>query len=136
MYGLESIMEANGFSLMIVGMLVVFCALLILMFLMKALKAVHVAMHNRKMAKEKAEGSGSDSPEEIPGVVVAAIAMTLILEGEQVHDDESMVLTLRHMSKPYSNWWQKDIGTGWQAKTTKGRPTVMQTIDPERGTRV
>lgn len=138
MYGLEGIAQGNGIMLMVVGMVVVFAALVILMFLMKALKRYQEWVHYRKQCKQRAQSECADGDEDmlggdVPGTVVAAIAITILLEEEQVHDEESLVLTLQHLPKPYSNWWQSRVNPDWPAKITRGRPTVMQTEDPERG---
>lgn len=139
MYGWDGIQQGNGLVLMIVGMLVVFSALVVLMFLMKGLKRYQEMLHNRVQERERARAVAEGveiEPElggDIPGTVVAAISLTILLEMESVHDHESMVLTLQALPKPYSNWWQSRIDPVWAAKTTKGRPTVMQMEDPERG---
>ncbi len=110
----QSIIEGSGFSLMLVGMSVVFTALLILMILMKLLKYGMNRLHCLRIAKQAEAGTlrgtatSCPQPEEIPGVLIAAIASTLILEQELVHDEESMVLTLRGLPKPYSNWWMPE----------------------------
>ncbi len=138
MNGLENIQEGQGFMLMIVGLTVVFSALVILMFLMKGLKRYQSLLHDRKTRRERAGQPGQQvvGEDDIPGVVVAAIALTILLEEEQSHDSESMVLTLRGMPKPYSNWWQSRIDSAWGAHTTPGRYAALQTADPERGSRV
>lgn len=140
MQGLQGIIQGGGFTLMIVGMIVVFSALVLLMFLMIGLKryqeAVHLRVQRKQRAQEELAKLREEASEEIPGVVVAAISLTLILEGEQVHDDETMVLTLRGISKPYSNWWQGRIDPVFSAKATQGRSTVMRTPDPVRGPEV
>ncbi|MDP8239720.1 MAG: OadG family protein [Candidatus Hatepunaea meridiana] len=109
----QTIIEGQGLSLMFVGMTVVFSALLVLMFMMKGLKLLLKWQHNRHIEHERLIGSTGDclvsNPNEITGVVIAAIALTLILEDDQIHDVESMVLTMHAMPKPYSNWWMPSI---------------------------
>ena len=113
---MESIIQAEGLTLMIVGMTVVFSALVILMFLMKGLKYTLNALHCRLIKHRKESGESPEdiicsNPDDVSGQLVAAIAITLILEAEQVHDDESMVITLRSIPKPYSNWWMHHHST-------------------------
>jgi hypothetical protein len=50
-----------------------------------------------------------DQSFEIPGQVVAAIAMTIYLSRE-LHDDESNLLTIKKASKTYSPWSSKIYG--------------------------
>ncbi len=154
MYGFAGIEAGNGLTLMLAGMAVVFVALIVLLFLMKFLKkgldAQRAAVNRRQKAREAklavARGDTVDEPgiraiegpegHDISGVEIAAIAMTLLFESEQVHDNESMVLTLHGLPKPYSNWWQGRIDPAWRAAVTRGRPATLQTSDPERGPRV
>ena len=118
MFEWKAITEGGGLNLMLVGMLVVFTALLILMFMMKGLKRVLNLKHASRMKKQAeapppvAAGSGS---EEISGIVIAAIALTMILEDEQIHDEESLVLTLRSLPKSYSTWWMQGLSKPWKS---------------------
>lgn len=153
MYGWEGIQAGDGPTLMLAGMVVVFSALLLLLVLMKGLKKLQDARHARAQARADARQRATaaaagvaDEPgiraieapdgHDISGVEIAAIALTLLFEQEQVHDNESLVLTLQGLPKPYSNWWQSRIDPAWKARVTTGRPTSLQTQDPERGPRV
>ncbi len=154
MYGLEGIEAGNGITLMIAGMAVVFVALVVLLFLMKFLKRgiifMHAAQsrreaaHDAKLAAQSGEDRGEsgiraiEGPEgqDVSGVEIAAIALTLLFESEQMHDNESMVLTMHNLPMPYSNWWQGRMDPAWRAAVTPGRSVTLQTRDPERGTRV
>jgi len=132
MYGIEAITNANGITLMVVGMVVVFIALLLLIVLMTALRYVQNYLHAIQQRKESG-GLAPAAPEDIPALVVAAIALTLILEEESVHDQESLVLTLHSLPKPYSNWWMSEIGRSWSTSLPKGQLTLMGVVDPIRG---
>ena len=94
---------------MIVGMAVVFSSLVVLMFLMKGLKNLLHWLHCRKFVRDSAggieEGTACPRPDDTEAMTIAAIALTLIFEEEAAHDEESLVLTLRALAKPYSNWW-------------------------------
>jgi Na+-transporting methylmalonyl-CoA/oxaloacetate decarboxylase gamma subunit len=142
--GWKGIQEGEGVTLMIVGIIVVFVALLMLLVLMVLLKRAQDAWHKRQMARQKkaqAEAAGEEvsdlgihveGHEDVPGVVIAAIAMTIILEEETIHDQESLVLTLHAIPRPYSNWWQTQLSEPWGPRTTGGRPQVLQKPDPEK----
>lgn len=140
MYGWNGIIQGGGLVLMVVGMVVVFMALVLLMFMMKSLKRYQEFLHQRKLAKERAEQALQEvevaDTGDMPGVVAAAIALTILFEEEQVHDEESLVLTLNALPKPYSNWWQNRIDPVWPAKVTRGRSDTLRKQDPERGVRV
>jgi Na+-transporting methylmalonyl-CoA/oxaloacetate decarboxylase gamma subunit len=148
--GWSAVDQADGLLLMLVGMSVVFTALISMFFLIRGLKRFedHTQRSARRRersaaaaraAAEAAAAAGAadglrvenaDAPgEDVPGVVVAAIALTLILEAEQGHDEESMVLTLRALPRPYSNWWQNRINVAsWPTRINPGRPVT----DPGR----
>jgi len=101
---------SDGILLLLLGVTVTFAALFILMNLMKGLKYLLQMTHYLKLKQENWMGLPADTLKEeakegVPGIVIAAIAITLILEEEQVHDEESMVLTLHAIPKPYNNWW-------------------------------
>lgn len=119
MYGFEAIQEGNGLSLMLAGMVVVFTSLVALIVMMKVLRIAQEGFHSRKISKQTPGAEPKLGEGEIPGVTIAAIALTMILEEESVHDDESMVLTLRAFPKPYSNWWMRDLSTAWRTKPSK-----------------
>jgi|GEM_PF-1733933 len=140
MHGIEAIAEGNGLLLMIVGMSVVFTSLVVLMFVMKALKRYQETLHTLKLTRQRVKAEASElkvtsasGSEEVPGVVVAAIALTIIMEQSQVHDEESLVLTLQAFPKPYSNWWQSRIDAPWSPHMSPSNTKVLQAVDPERG---
>jgi Na+-transporting methylmalonyl-CoA/oxaloacetate decarboxylase gamma subunit len=139
--GWENIQQGHGVLLMIVGMTVVFSALVLLMFLMKLLKRYEAMLHFRVQKKSSETGdplsiTGPDGSTDIPGVTVAAIALTLILEEESVHDEESLVLTLHAIPRPYSNWWQSRIERFWPVNRSAPQKPALRAHDPERGTKV
>ena len=53
---------------------------------------------------------GKDKGEEIPTPDIVAIAMALHLYLEDVHDDESNVITIKRIEKRYSPWSSKIYG--------------------------
>ena len=141
MAGWSGIEEGNGIMLMVVGMSVVFVALVLLMYVMKALKRYQILLHRRVQKRDAQPGDplaivGPDGSEDIPGVVVAAIALTLIFEEESAHDEESLVLTLHAIPRPYSNWWQSRIERFWPVRYSSGSQEVFRHADPERGKEV
>lgn len=109
----QRIIDGNGISLMIVGMSVVFLSLVMLILMMKVLKNGLHYLHKIRIKKsvgDEALDSEIAHPDEVQGVLVAAIIITLILEQEQTHDEESLVLTLQALPKPYCNWWMPGSG--------------------------
>ena len=109
----QRIIDGNGIPLMIVGMSVVFISLILLIIVMKILKNGLFYLQKMRARKSAAE-SGVDAeiahPDDVEGNLVAAIIITLILEEEESHDEESLVLTLQSLPKPYCNWWMPGSG--------------------------
>ncbi|MDP8206612.1 MAG: OadG family transporter subunit [Candidatus Electryonea clarkiae] len=135
MFGFEAIQQGQGWMLMVVGVLVVFSALIFLIIVMNVLRIVQSYLHQRMQRKttDKTDDMPPELGGEIPGVLVAAIALTLILEEEQIHDEESMVLTMQALSKPYSNWWMRDLERTWGHGRNPSRASVLKAPDPVRG---
>lgn len=96
----------------VVGYMVVFCALIILVF---AYKAVPKILHFQLSRKLKKEGKYKE-PEKgkssyIAGDVNAAIGMALALYLNEMHDDESNIITIKRVARIYSPWSSKIYGT-------------------------
>ena len=70
------------------------------------------------MAFEKLFGKKADTPSEsndpveaVPSADVVAIAMALHMFYDEVHDDESNVITIKRIERRYSPWSSKIYGT-------------------------
>jgi len=59
--------------------------------------------------KSSAASIGKDI-EEIPSTDIVAIAMALHLYYDEVHDDESNVITIKRIERRYSPWSSKIYG--------------------------
>jgi len=60
--------------------------------------------------KKPKQASTGKEKEEIPSADVVAIAMALHLFYDEVHDDESNVITIKHIERRYSPWSSKIYG--------------------------
>lgn len=90
-----------GSFLLVAGMSVVFISLLLLMLAIKLIQ---------RLGAPRAPAAPARSSEpEVSGVLMAAIATTLLLDAEQAEEEERLVLTLRALPRPYPNWWQSRI---------------------------
>lgn len=124
----SKITSANGIVLMFVGMGVTFLALLILMTMMLLFKDAMHLLHKRNqifasLRKGEAAIPAVPEPESMLAAQIAAIAATLFIEDEAAHDEESLVLTMRALPKPYSNWWMPGIYSYNSRKSQAFRPT-------------
>ncbi len=89
-----------------VGYVIVFIALVILSLVFQYLPRILYLNLRRKKAKlGQAAVEAADVMQS--GEETAAIAMALVLYFEELHDEESGVLTIRKVSKTYSPWSSK-----------------------------
>lgn len=90
----------------IVGYIVVFIALVLLYALFTTLPKI--IYHNfRRDRKRKGEKLVEKEEMLISGEETAAIGMALHLVFDEMHDEESGVLTIKKVSKAYSPWSSK-----------------------------
>ena len=106
-----SAIDSDGLVLVIVGYCIVFMALLLLYFFFRY---IIPSILRVKIGKSRIQ-KGSDSSEknqriEITGEVNAAISMALYLYLNELHDEESNILTIKRVSKVYSPWSSKIYG--------------------------
>ncbi len=100
----------QGIVISITGYVIVFFALLLLYFSFVGVARLLQYNVKKKLVKlGKMPHIREDQSFEIPGQVVAAIAMTVYLTKE-LHDDESNLLTIKKASKTYSPWSSKIYG--------------------------
>jgi Na+-transporting methylmalonyl-CoA/oxaloacetate decarboxylase gamma subunit len=101
-----SIILHDGVIISIVGILIVFTALLIL-FKVFAWISLLISMNIRQKLRRQGKFAESESHSlEVPGDHSAAIAMALYLYNE-LHDEESNILTIERKSRYYSPWSSK-----------------------------
>ena len=96
----------EGIIIAVVGYITVFLALLVLYMVFTYLTKT---LNYRARLKLRREGRYKAAKEKqlfIPGDVSAAISMALYLYNE-LHDEESNVITIKRVSKTYSPWSSK-----------------------------
>jgi len=105
-----SSLKEEGIIISITGYIIVFFALLLLYYSFKT--ASRFLQYNIKQ-KLKRLGKMPKIKEnqsfEVPGQVIAAIAMTIYLSHE-LHDEESNILTIKKATRAYSPWSSKIYG--------------------------
>lgn len=103
--------DSFGGAITIIAMCIVLSALIILSLLFLGFGKITTAIHARK--KREAHGVTEDTAEEHhsetdSGEVIAAISMALAEHlGQNGHDMEDTILTIRRMRKAYSPWNSK-----------------------------
>ena len=93
----------------VVGYLVVFVALVLLFFVFSNLPKI-LAIKLSLKRKPKANGNEEVTGISMTGEVNAAIATALYLYFNELHDEESNVITIKKVSKFYSPWSSKIYG--------------------------
>ncbi len=104
-----SISAQGGWTVAIVGYSIVFVALVLLVIVFTNLPKLLQIKLRQKLAKE---GKSRDEIKDlnIEGDVNAAIAMALYMHFNQLHDEESNVITIKKITKKYSPWNSKIYG--------------------------
>lgn len=98
-----------GFTVAIVGYLIVFSALVLLYLIFYNIPRVY-KMRIKRRKGVHGKHDTKLSPHEIPGETSAAIATALHLFFNEIHDEEDMVMTIKKVSKRYSPWSSKIYG--------------------------
>lgn len=108
-----------GMTVAIVGFLIVFFSLTILVIVFTRLpKIIKRLVHKRDKTKRRRSRKQEDSAEDdydIEGNVTAALSLALHLYFNELHDEESNVVTIKKVKKAYSPWSSKiySVNQNW-----------------------
>lgn len=102
--------DPYGVKLAITSMSVVFVALLILYLIFRTIGKYNVYLAKRKEKEAEDVPVEVHKKEVINAEVIAAIALALKEWEEEMHDKESMVITINKVAKSYSPWNSKLYG--------------------------
>lgn len=102
---LSSQVSYSALIIALVGYLIVFTALLILYLIFKSLPGL--IYYKRRNRKNEKSGVISNGSKHVIGEETAAIAMAIHLCLDEIHDEESGILTIKKVSKTYSPWSSK-----------------------------
>ncbi|MGM0377044.1 MAG: OadG family protein [Bacteroidota bacterium] len=104
---LENVNWSEIWVITAVGYLVVFTALIGLIFVFKYMPKVLKFPAKRRMKREGKFSETGDQEEYIAGEVNAAIGTALGLYFAELHDEESKVITIKRVKRRYSPWSSK-----------------------------
>ncbi len=90
-----------------IGILVVFVALAILVLLFELLQTIMLKQTKKKLVKA---GKKEEEIVDIAANEIAAISMALHLFMNDIHDEESNVITIKRIERRYSPWNSKIYG--------------------------
>ncbi len=112
-YSIADFSQIDSFAtaIAVVGYLVVFIALVLLYLVFYNLPLLLSINLTRLFGKKKENKSGLKKNElRITGEVNAAIGLALYLYMNEIHDEESGVITIKKIYKRYSPWSSKIYG--------------------------
>lgn len=105
-----SLIGSDALTVALVGYVTVFVALVVLFLLFLNLpRLINFELRNRMKRKGK-EVKVTPTAEQASGEENAAIAAALFLYFNQIHDEESNIVTIKKTSKLYSPWSSKIYG--------------------------
>ncbi|HAF28445.1 MAG TPA: hypothetical protein DCG75_05290 [Bacteroidales bacterium] len=100
----------SGLTIAIVGWLIVFAALLLLVIIFTQVPKLIYYNSRKKLKQKTKQSSVTDDDLLVTGDVSAAISMALYLFFDELHDEESNVITIQRVRKVYSPWSSKIYG--------------------------
>ncbi|RXQ96173.1 hypothetical protein EO244_04850 [Ancylomarina salipaludis] len=106
---LLSIGSQGGWTVALVGYGIVFVALVALVIVFVNLPKL-LQINLRSKLKKQGKVSSDSEDLSIEGSVNAAIAMALYMHFDQIHDEESNIITIKKVTKNYSPWSSKIYG--------------------------
>jgi Na+-transporting methylmalonyl-CoA/oxaloacetate decarboxylase gamma subunit len=98
-----------GLGMTVIGYAIVFIALLLLYIVFFNLTKL-IQVNLRRVLRREGAIDKEKKDISIPGEVNAAIAMALHFYFQELHDEESAILTINRASKIYSPWSSKIYG--------------------------
>lgn len=105
-----SSVNGSGLTIAIVGWLIVFAALVLLVIIFTQTPKLIYYNSRKKLKQKTKQSSVSDDDLHVTGDVSAAISMALYLFYDELHDEESNVITIQRVRKVYSPWSSKIYG--------------------------
>jgi len=100
-------MDPTGIGMAITSISFVFLSLMILFIAFKILGRISSKSQKKPQKEELIQPKITANADELSGEVNAAIAMTLFLYYNELHDHENTVLTIQKVSRNYSPWSSK-----------------------------
>ena len=94
-------------ALAVAGFSLLFFTLLLLSVMFTILPKLHSRKLRKKFQREGGEKKNTLAGTMLPGEVSAAIAMAISMYFEELHDQETAILTIKKVGKNYSPWNSK-----------------------------
>ncbi len=106
-----------GITTAVVGWLIVFAALVLLVIIFTQTPKLIYYKTRKKLKEQTKQAVVTNDDLHITGDVSAAISMAVYMFLDEMHDEESNVITIKRVRKTYSPWSSKIYGlTVWPRK--------------------
>ncbi len=102
-----SAIDKNALLIVLVGISIVFLALISIYLFFKYILPFLLRMSLKRKAIKSGQNSNSSNLLNVPADVSAAIGLALYLHFNEMHDEESNVITIKRVSRTYSPWSSK-----------------------------
>ncbi len=102
-----SAIDQTAVTIVVVGLIIVFSALILIYLFFRYLLPGFLRMTLKRKAKKLGQNETSPHLLNVQGDVSAAIGMALYLHFNEIHDEESNVITIKRVSRTYSPWSSK-----------------------------
>lgn len=100
----------SGVTIAIVGWLIVFAVLALLVIVFTQTPKLIYYNTRKKLRQQNKQAVVTNDDLHIAGDVSAAISMALYMFFDEMHDEESNVITIKRVRKTYSPWSSKIYG--------------------------
>lgn len=100
--------QAGGYTIAAVGWIIVFCALAVLVFIFMGIPKLLELSIKSKLKKQGKHEDGKTI--NIDADVNVAISLALHMYFDELHDEESNIITIKNAQKQYSPWSSKIYG--------------------------
>lgn len=104
---LESIANQGGFTVALVGYIIVFMALVVLILIFTTIPRIINMKVRTELRRKGKEVTNQPNELSVGGDVSAAISMALHLYLNDLHDEEPHVITISRIQRRYSPWSSK-----------------------------
>lgn len=102
-----SAIDQTALTIVAMGLIIVFSALITIYLVFRYILPFFLHITLRRKAERLGYTGDSVNINSVQGDVSAAIGMALYLHLNEIHDDESNVITIKRVSRTYSPWSSK-----------------------------
>jgi len=102
--------DPSNYMIALVGYVIVFSALLMLYLVFNNVPKVLILITKLNALRTRPDKKCEKCGEFLPGIENAAIAATIYMYFNELHDEENTIITIKKVKKDYSPWSSKIYG--------------------------